>query len=57
MDDLLDILGRGFGKLLGFRRREKSESFESGQSIVAAVIAAGVAILAIGMLAFWIIAA
>lgn len=37
--ELAEIVGRGIANAAGFRRHEKPESFESGQSIVAVVIA------------------
>jgi hypothetical protein len=49
--DFGSIVWRGLAKLLGMRRDDKPSSFESGKSVIAAVIVlgvlAGIAVLAI----------
>lgn len=52
--ELYEILARGFAKLFGLRRHERP--FETGQSVVAAVIAIGVVLAAIVALVAWLLA-
>jgi hypothetical protein len=58
MESLLDflyIIGRGCGKLLGLRSYERPESFEAGQSVVAAVMAVGLAVLTLVAVVYWLL--
>lgn len=51
--ELAEIVWRGIAKALGFRRHEKPESFEAGQSIVAVVIAIPVFVAMLALLVAW----
>ena len=52
--ELAEIVWRGIAKALGFRRHEKPESFEAGQSIVAFVIAIPVLAAILAMFVGWL---
>lgn len=52
--ELAEIVGRGIARVAGFRRHEKPESFEAGQSIVAAVIAIAVMAVGVVLLCGWL---
>lgn len=52
--ELAEIVGRGIAKAAGFRRHEKPESFASGQSIVAVVIAVAVIAASVALLIGWL---
>jgi hypothetical protein len=52
--ELAEIVGRGIAKAAGFRRHEKPEGFEAGQSIVAVVIAVAVLGAVLALLAGWL---
>ena len=52
--ELAEIVGRGIAKAAGFRRDEKPESFEAGQSIVAVFIAVAVIGAALALIVGWL---
>ncbi|MDC0936912.1 hypothetical protein OAS39_11550 [Pirellulales bacterium] len=54
--DLLEIIVSGFRNLLGKQRAKDKEPLETGQNVVASIIAIGLIALAIGIPICWLIA-